>query len=123
LELSRNARPLQIAQFALVREVPSWSHGVVLAVYMARPTSGSVAVVVVLRLCAEAWSTAEPVPGLTRRETEVARLIAAGLATKEIAFRLEMSTHTARHHTERVFEKLGVRNRAGVAALLGTRAY
>jgi DNA-binding CsgD family transcriptional regulator len=58
-------------------------------------------------------------PGLTRRERDVARLIALGLATKEVAQRLGISPHTARHHAERVFVKLGVNNRCGVAALLG----
>jgi DNA-binding CsgD family transcriptional regulator len=55
---------------------------------------------------------------LTARERQVADLIASGLATKEIAAALDISTHTARHHTERVFQKLGVQTRSAVAALL-----
>jgi DNA-binding CsgD family transcriptional regulator len=55
--------------------------------------------------------------GLTSRETEVACLIAKGESAKRIAAKLGISQHTARHHTERVFEKLGVRCRAAVAVL------
>jgi DNA-binding CsgD family transcriptional regulator len=56
--------------------------------------------------------------GLTAREQEVARLVAAGRSTKEVAGALGISYHTARHHTERVFAKLGVRTRVEVALML-----
>lgn len=56
--------------------------------------------------------------GLTQREREVATLVADGRATKEIAARLGISFHTARHHTERVFHKLGVRARVEVARVV-----
>jgi DNA-binding CsgD family transcriptional regulator len=52
--------------------------------------------------------------GLTARETEVARWIATGRPTKEVAKILGISTHTARRHLERIHAKLGVRNRAEV---------
>lgn len=55
---------------------------------------------------------------LTPREREVARSIALGASSREIAGVLGISVHTARRHTERVFEKLGVRTRASVAAVL-----
>jgi DNA-binding CsgD family transcriptional regulator len=55
---------------------------------------------------------------LSARERQVADLIAKGLATKEVAAALAISTHTVRHHTERVFRKLGVQNRSAVVALL-----
>jgi DNA-binding CsgD family transcriptional regulator len=55
---------------------------------------------------------------LTAREVEVARLLAEGKRTSDVAEALGVSTHTARHHTERVLAKLGVTTRAGVAALL-----
>ncbi|HEX6965176.1 MAG TPA: helix-turn-helix transcriptional regulator [Gemmatimonadaceae bacterium] len=53
---------------------------------------------------------------LTTREMEVVRLLARGLSNAEVARRLEISTHTARRHTERVLFKLGVHSRAQVAA-------
>jgi DNA-binding CsgD family transcriptional regulator len=56
--------------------------------------------------------------GLTPREQEVAHLVAEGHATKQIAARLGISFHTARHHTERVFQKLGVRARVEVARMV-----
>jgi DNA-binding CsgD family transcriptional regulator len=49
---------------------------------------------------------------LTPRETEVLRLLSEGLANKEIAARLEFSTHTAKFHVESILRKLGAVNRA-----------
>lgn len=56
--------------------------------------------------------------GLTRREADVARLLAQRLSNAEVAAALGVSAHTARHHTERVMHKLGVTSRAEVAARL-----
>ena len=44
---------------------------------------------------------------LTRREHEVAVLAAKGLTAQEIAAELSISVWTARHHVQRVREKLG----------------
>jgi DNA-binding CsgD family transcriptional regulator len=55
---------------------------------------------------------------LTARESEVARLLAMGLAIKQIAGRLGLSYHTARHHTERIYSKLGVHGRVEVTRLV-----
>ena len=55
---------------------------------------------------------------LSEREMEVAELLARGCSNDEIAQRLGISAHTARRHTEHVFDKLGVRTRAAVVALL-----
>jgi DNA-binding NarL/FixJ family response regulator len=56
--------------------------------------------------------------GLTRRELEVARLLAQGRTNTAIAEALHISTHTARHHTQRVLGKLGVHSRAAAGAKL-----
>ncbi len=56
--------------------------------------------------------------GLTRREAEVALLLAEGLTNGQMAERLFVSPHTARHHVENVMAKLGVAARAGVASRL-----
>ena len=56
--------------------------------------------------------------GITARELEVARLIAEGLANKQIAARLGLSFYTARNHVERVLSKLGAANRAHVVTML-----
>ena len=56
--------------------------------------------------------------GLTRRELEVATLLAQGRTNTAIASALHISTHTARHHTQRVLGKLGVHSRAAAGAKL-----
>ena len=56
--------------------------------------------------------------GLTRREAEVARLLAEGLPDRAIADGLSIAHATARRHTERVLRKLGVSSRAAVASCL-----
>ena len=61
-----------------------------------------------------------PQPALTRREREIALLIARGLYTKQIAYDLGISPHTASTYINRIRTKLGVRNRPEmVATLLG----
>lgn len=56
--------------------------------------------------------------GLTTREVGVARLLARGQTNAEVASALGISPFTARNHTEHVLAKLGVSNRAKVAAAL-----
>lgn len=56
--------------------------------------------------------------GLTRREAEIALLLAAGFSNEEIARRLFISAHTARKHTEHVLEKLGLKSRKALAIKL-----
>lgn len=56
--------------------------------------------------------------GLTRREAQVARLLARRATNREIAEKLAMSPHTVRHHAENVFAKLGVHSRRAIASQL-----
>lgn len=53
--------------------------------------------------------------GLTRRQAEVARLIALGRTSAEIAGRLDISVHTVRRHTEAILSRLELSSRAAVA--------
>ncbi|MBG0561392.1 ATP-binding protein [Actinoplanes aureus] len=53
---------------------------------------------------------------LTRREREIAELLADGLSNREIAAKLVISRRTAETHVEHILGKLGLTNRAQVAA-------
>ncbi len=53
---------------------------------------------------------------LTRRETEVAALVAEGLTNREIAARLFISERTAESHVEQIRNKLGFHSRTQIAA-------
>jgi HD-GYP domain-containing protein (c-di-GMP phosphodiesterase class II)/DNA-binding CsgD family transcriptional regulator len=53
--------------------------------------------------------------GLSRPEVDVLRLAAKGLTTKRIADRLFISTKTADHHIQHVYNKIGVSTRAAAA--------
>jgi DNA-binding CsgD family transcriptional regulator len=54
--------------------------------------------------------------GLTGREVEVLRLIAAGHSNRAIAQALLISPNTVLHHVSNIFAKTGVANRAEAAA-------
>jgi non-specific serine/threonine protein kinase len=53
---------------------------------------------------------------LTTREREVATLIARGLSNRQIAGELVIAERTVTNHVEHIFDKLGFRSRAQVAA-------
>ncbi|MCI2424121.1 LuxR C-terminal-related transcriptional regulator [Saccharopolyspora sp. K220] len=53
---------------------------------------------------------------LTRREFEIAQLVAEGLTNRDIAARLVISPRTAEGHVEKILSKLGFSSRAQIAA-------
>lgn len=53
---------------------------------------------------------------LSRRETEVARMVAQGYPNKTIAAVLEISSFTVSSYLRRIFAKLGVNSRAAMVA-------
>jgi DNA-binding CsgD family transcriptional regulator len=67
----------------------------------------------------EALSRAGTAPtpaGLTAREVEVLRLVAAGKTNRAIAKTLILSDHTVRRHLQNIFNKIGVSSRATATA-------
>jgi DNA-binding NarL/FixJ family response regulator len=66
-------------------------------------------------LASPAEATATP-GGLTMREMDVLRLIAAGQTNKEIGATLVISEHTVARHVQNMLAKLGCASRAALAA-------
>jgi DNA-binding CsgD family transcriptional regulator len=54
--------------------------------------------------------------GLTAREAEVLRLVAAGRSNRQIAAELVISEHTVARHLQNIFAKLGVSSRTAASA-------
>ena len=55
---------------------------------------------------------------LTRREQEVAELVADGLTNRAIAQRLYLSERTAANHVQHILDKLALANRSQIASLV-----
>ncbi len=53
--------------------------------------------------------------GLTERQVEVLRLVAAGRTNRQIAEMLTLSPRTVEHHVQDVYARIGVSTRAGAA--------
>jgi DNA-binding NarL/FixJ family response regulator len=58
----------------------------------------------------------DPSAGLTRREREIAALVATGLTNREIAGKLYLSVRTVETHVDHALTKLGFRTRTHLAA-------
>jgi DNA-binding NarL/FixJ family response regulator len=58
-------------------------------------------------------------PGpLTRREREVATLVAQGLSNRDVAAALHLSERTVESHVQHILDKLALRNRTQIASWL-----
>jgi HD-GYP domain-containing protein (c-di-GMP phosphodiesterase class II) len=73
------------------------------------------AVVAAAGMAAPRQARAPRPAGLTEREVEVLRLVAAGLSNRDIAERLVVSRRTAEHHVQHIYDKIGVSSRAAAA--------
>ncbi len=62
-------------------------------------------------------ASARDVEALTPREREILGMLADGLANKEIAVRLNISSHTVKSHVQSLFGKLGADTRAEAVAV------
>jgi DNA-binding CsgD family transcriptional regulator len=60
---------------------------------------------------------------LTRRELEVAELVADALSNRAIAQRLHLSERTVANHVQHIFEKLGFTNRGQIVAWIHDRRH
>ena len=57
-------------------------------------------------------------PALTRRQLEIAELVAEGLSNAAIADRLFISVRTVTSHLDHIYTKLGINNRTELAVRL-----
>jgi predicted ATPase/DNA-binding SARP family transcriptional activator/DNA-binding CsgD family transcriptional regulator len=69
----------------------------------------------------EQASTAARPPALTRREREVAKLVALGLTNRQISEELSISERTVDHHVSNILKKLNLSSREQVAPRLDVR--
>ena len=60
-------------------------------------------------------------PTLTRRELEVAALVARGLTNRQIASELSISEHTVATHVAKILKKLGLTSRSRLSAWVAER--
>jgi two-component system nitrate/nitrite response regulator NarL len=68
------------------------------------------------RAAAIARRRPSPAERLTAREREIVAAVAAGDSNRQIAARLGLAEDTVKHHITNIFDKLGVSNRAEMAA-------
>ncbi len=66
----------------------------------------------VLEMLTGASTPKEFYDGLTAREIEILKLLATGMANKQIAFRLKISEKTVRNHVSNMYEKLHIYDRS-----------
>jgi len=66
----------------------------------------------VLAMLTGATTPKEFYDGLTNREIEILKLLANGMANKQIAYRLKISEKTVRNHVSNTYEKLGIYDRS-----------
>ena len=67
----------------------------------------------------EPGSTDEQTGGLTNRQAEVLRLVAAGLTYKEVAAQLALSERTVRYHMSEMIDRLHLQHRSQLLAYAG----
>jgi DNA-binding NarL/FixJ family response regulator len=66
----------------------------------------------VLEMLTGATTPKEFYDGLTVREVEILRMLATGMANKQIAYKLKISEKTVRNHVSNMYEKLHIYDRA-----------
>jgi DNA-binding NarL/FixJ family response regulator len=104
--LAKSARPEDLVKAVrVVHEGQIWASRHLMAEWMTHAPE------------AAARPAGESIVGrLSTREGEIFRHAAAGLTNKELADRLAISQATVKAHLTRIFQKLGLRGRTGLAA-------
>jgi two-component system, NarL family, response regulator DesR len=72
---------------------------------------------------AAALQSTRPIPGLTRRQSEVLRLCAEGSSTTEIAAQLGIEESTVKSHVNALLERLGARTRVEAIRIARRRGW
>jgi two-component system nitrate/nitrite response regulator NarL len=68
------------------------------------------------RAAAVARRRPSPAERLTARERGIVAMVAGGASNREVAQKLSLAEDTVKHHISNIFDKLGVSNRAEMAA-------
>jgi DNA-binding NarL/FixJ family response regulator len=109
---ANNGRPVQMGDVArLARDVQLDA-----AVTIDFEASRDLGRPMVVIRAADARRPSPALAGLTRREREIAALVAEGLSNKQIAAHLHISLATVKDHIHRILTKTDLPNRAAVAA-------
>jgi DNA-binding NarL/FixJ family response regulator len=66
----------------------------------------------VLEMLTGTTTSKEFYDGLTGREVEILKLLASGMANKQIAYKLKISEKTVRNHVSNMYEKLNIYDRS-----------
>ena len=62
-------------------------------------------------------------PGLTKREGQIVKLVSAGLPNKEVGRQLNLTAGTIKVHLHNIFSKLAIKNRTALTALAASDQY
>ena len=62
-------------------------------------------------------------PGLTKRERQIVKLVSAGLPNKEVGRQLNLTAGTIKVHLHNIFSKLAIKNRTALTALAASDQY
>jgi DNA-binding CsgD family transcriptional regulator/GAF domain-containing protein len=84
---------------------------------------GQIAVIVEVARPVEIAQLIVQVYALSRRESEIVRLVAQGLTTTEIAKAFHITANTVQDHLKAIFEKVGVRSRRELVSQLFAQQY
>jgi len=110
---ARAVLPAELSRPQLLAALEAVSRGFLVAMPV-----GAETIVAASQIPASATNAVEELlEPLTPREQEVLRMLALGLANKEIAARLSISEHTVKFHVAAILGKLGASSRTEAVAL------